>query len=132
MPDEAPAARYQTPDEALATDLALIAQAAGWTAAEAAAYARAEAAIDRIAVRLATDRPDVFVGSALASDPGGAPRLFVKGPADPELIAAIRSAGPPDRGRRRAAVLLERAGGQEDGRPRHAPGGRLPRGRDDL
>ncbi len=95
MPDEAPAARYQTPDEALATDLALIAQAAGWTAAEAAAYARTEETIDRIAVRLATDRPDVFVGSALASDPGGAPRLFVKGPADPELIAAIRSADLP-------------------------------------
>jgi hypothetical protein len=94
-PDEALAARSETSDEALAADLALVARAAGWTEAEAAAYARAEEAIDRIAVRLAAERPDVFAGSALASDPGGAPRLFVKGPADPELLAATRSADVP-------------------------------------
>jgi hypothetical protein len=85
----------QTPEEALATDLALIAEAAGWTAAEAAAYARAEAALDRVATRLAAERPDVFVGSALAPDPGGAPRLFITGPADPGLLALVQGADTP-------------------------------------
>ncbi len=93
--DEGPAGRYQAPDEALAAHLALIAQARGWTAAEAAAYARAEAAIDRVAVQLAAERPDAFVGSALAPDPGGTPRLFIKGSADPELLAVERSAAIP-------------------------------------
>lgn len=94
-PEESPAPRYQTPDEALATDLALTAQAMGWTEAEAAAYARAEEVIDRLAVWVASERPDAFVGSALAPQPDGAPRLFVKGSADPELLAQVQSVGIP-------------------------------------
>lgn len=87
--------RYQAPDDALAADLALVAQARGWTTAEAAAYARAEAAIDRVAVQLAAERPDAFVGSALAPDPGGTPRLFITGAADPEPLALVQSAAIP-------------------------------------
>jgi streptogrisin C len=35
-----------------------------------------------IATRIATERPEIFVGSALSSTPGGAPTLYLKGPAD--------------------------------------------------
>lgn len=93
--DTALADRYQAPEDALAADLALIAQARGWTAAEVAAYARAEAAVDRVAAQLAAERPEAFVGSALALDPGGTPRLFIAGPIDPELLALAQSAAIP-------------------------------------
>ncbi|HWP63025.1 MAG TPA: hypothetical protein VNO86_06100, partial [Candidatus Binatia bacterium] len=46
-------------------------------------------------MQLAAERPDAFVGSALAPDPGGTPRLFIKGSADPELLAVVRSAAIP-------------------------------------
>ena len=48
-----------------------------------------------MATRLAAERPDAFVGSALAPDPGGAPRLFITGPADPGLLALVQGADTP-------------------------------------
>lgn len=71
-------------------DLALIARERGWTAEEAAAYARAEAALGLIGARLAAERPEAYVGIALAEEPDGVPSLYVKGTADPwvrELVA---------------------------------------------
>lgn len=71
-------------------DLALIARERGWTAEEAAAYARTEAALGLIGARLAAERPEAYVGIALAEEPDGVPSLYVKGTADPwvrELVA---------------------------------------------
>lgn len=80
-----------TSDEALSHDLALVAEARGWKPAEAAAYQRAEQAIGHVAEQVAAKRPDAFVGSALSPQPGGAPTLYIKGPADRtvrDLVAA--------------------------------------------
>lgn len=38
--------------------------------------------IGAIAEQVAKERPNVFVGSAVSEQPGGAPTLYVKGPAD--------------------------------------------------
>lgn len=83
----------QTPEQALAQDLGLIAEARGWTAAEAAAYYRAEQAIGRVAVNVAAERPEAFVGSALSLKPDGAPTLYVKGPADKLINDLVDAAG---------------------------------------
>ncbi len=60
----------------------LAAEAKGWTVAEEAARDRAAGIVGAIAEQVAQERPDVFVGSALSEQPGGAPTLYVKGPAD--------------------------------------------------
>lgn len=78
----------QSPDDALAEDLGLVADARGWTVEEGDAYHRAERAIGRIAERVAKARPAKFVGSALSSDPHGAPTLYVKGAVD-QLITDL-------------------------------------------
>ena len=77
----------QTNEEALAQDLALVADAQGWTTAQAAAHHRSAEAVGAVAEQLAATRPDVFVGSALPTDPEGAPILYVKGVADPGVLA---------------------------------------------
>jgi len=77
-----PSPVVQSDEDALAQDLALVAAAAGWTMEEAAADRRAADVVGRIAVQVAAARPDIFVGSALSSEPGGAPALYIKGPAD--------------------------------------------------
>jgi hypothetical protein len=63
-------------------DLAATAQARGWTLDEAAAQQRAADAVGAIATRIAKKHPDIFVGSALSTKPGGAPTLYIKGPAN--------------------------------------------------
>lgn len=78
----------QSPDDALAEDLALVADGRGWTVEQGDAYHRAASAIGRIAERVAEVRPEKFVGSALSSDPHGAPTLYVKGAVD-QLIADL-------------------------------------------
>ncbi|MEM9056564.1 MAG: hypothetical protein AAGD86_03755, partial [Pseudomonadota bacterium] len=81
----------QTPAEAERHDLQLVAKAKGWTLAEAAADRRAAEAVGAVAASLAAQRPDLFVGSALAEEPGGTPRLYVKGAAERavyDLVAA--------------------------------------------
>jgi hypothetical protein len=76
----------------LVQDLALIAEARDWSPDEAAAYDRAEAAIELVAVRVAAERPDVFVGSALSPEPDGAPTLYIKGPADAQILGIVDEA----------------------------------------
>jgi streptogrisin C len=61
-----------------------------WTLAEAVAQDRAAEAVGAIATRIAKERPDSFIGSALSDKPGGTPTLYLKGPADAfvrELVA---------------------------------------------
>lgn len=81
----------QTPAEALRQDLELVAESRGWSYAEAAAQHRAAQAVGAIAETIAGEQPAAFVGSALSEEPGGAPTLYVKGPASDlvgELVAA--------------------------------------------
>lgn len=60
----------------------LAAEVKGWTVAEEAAKHGAAEIIGDIAEQVSKERPNVFVGSALAQEPGGDPTLYVKGPAD--------------------------------------------------
>lgn len=72
-------------------DLELVAEAKGWTLDQAAAQQHAADVAGAIAMRIAKERPEIFVGSALSKTPGAAPTLYVKGPADGfvrDLIAA--------------------------------------------
>lgn len=72
----------QSSEDALAQDMALVAEAMGWTIEEAAADRRAADVVGRIAVQVAAERPEIFVGSVLSPEPGGAPMLYIKGSAD--------------------------------------------------
>jgi len=83
-----PTPHLQSPEEALAQDLALIAAARGWTVEQAAADHRAAEVVGRIAEQVASERPDIFVGSVLSPEPGGAPALYIKGSAD-EFVRAL-------------------------------------------
>lgn len=52
---------------------------------------QAATAVGAVAEQVAEQRPEVFVGSALATEPNGCPTLYVKGPRDAfidELVAA--------------------------------------------
>jgi len=76
-----------------AYDIALLAKAKGWSLAEAAEQHRVTDIIGGIAVRVAKERPDAFVGSAVAATPGAAPTLYVKGPADQFIRDLVRTSG---------------------------------------
>ncbi len=81
----------QTPEQAMAQDLALVAEGKGWTYDEATAQHLTAEEVGAIAEVVARERPDIFVGSALSETPGGAPTLYIKGPAD-EFIANLVAA----------------------------------------
>ena len=72
----------QSHEEALAQDLALVAEARGWTFEEAVAAHKTADVVGRIAEQVAAERPQMFVGTVLARAPGGAPELYIKGPVD--------------------------------------------------
>ncbi len=72
----------QSAEEAVAQDLRLVAQEKGWTIEQARADRAAADAVGRVAAALAVTRPDIFVGSVVADEPGGEPTLLVKGRAD--------------------------------------------------
>ncbi len=80
--DARPAQTVQSPEDAAAQDLGLVAAARGWTIEQAAADLRAGNIVGRIAQQVATERPEIFVGAAHSPEPGGAPTLYIKGPAD--------------------------------------------------
>jgi len=74
-------------------DLEQVAKSRGWTLEEAAAQQEAADAVGAIATRIAKQSPEIFVGSVLSTTPGGAPTLYVKGPADGfvrDLVAASK------------------------------------------
>lgn len=79
----------QTKEQALAQDLALVAEAKGWTVEEAAADYKAAEVVGRIAEQVAARWPDSFVGSVLSPVPGGAPVLYIKGPANQEIRTLV-------------------------------------------
>lgn len=93
VPD--PTEGVQSNEESLAQDLGLVAEAKGWTVEEAAADHRAAEAVGRIAEQVAAERPDIFVGSVLSPEPGEAPSLYVKGPADDFVRSLVASAEIP-------------------------------------
>lgn len=68
--------------DARSRDLALVATAKGWTNDQAAEGDHAADIIGGIAAQVAMERPDAFVGSAVSSEPGGPPTLYVKGDTD--------------------------------------------------
>lgn len=70
-------------------DLELVADARGWTLEQAAAQQHAADVVGTIASRIAAERPEIFVGSALAKTPGGPPTLYVKGRADAFVLNLI-------------------------------------------
>ncbi|MFI6456539.1 hypothetical protein ACIBF6_33875 [Streptosporangium amethystogenes] len=78
VPEPPPA---QTRAESIQQDLTLVAQAKGWTLTQAAADREAAEIIGEIAGKVARERPEIFVGSAVSPLPGGAPTLYIKGPA---------------------------------------------------
>lgn len=72
-------------------DLALVAEANAWSVEEANANYIAGDRIGEIAEQVASERPEMYIGAALADKPGDAPTLYIKGPADQfirDLIAA--------------------------------------------
>ena len=81
----------QSEAEALAEDLKLVAEAKGWTIAEAKADRKAADVIGAIAEKLAVSRPDIFVGAVLSPDPGGSPSLYIKGAADQLVYDVVGS-----------------------------------------
>lgn len=89
------AAVFQSADDALAADLALVAEAKGWTSDETASYHESEQEIGRIAEIVAVERPEIFVGTALSLDPMGPPVLYIKGPADESLAELVATAAVP-------------------------------------
>ncbi len=86
---------FQSEDDALAADLALLAQSKGWTIAQTDQYYRATEAVGLVATRVAELRPKSFVGSAMGPRPGDPPTIYVKGPADEAIRALIADAGVP-------------------------------------
>ena len=79
--------------EALTEDLRSIAEAYGWTFEQAVAQHRASEEVGHIAAQIASERPDIFVGSALGEEPGDAPKLYVKGAAPQSVHDLVAAAG---------------------------------------
>lgn len=76
----------QTEAEALEQDLALIAEARGWTIEQAERQYRNAELVGDLAEALAASHPESFIGSELPKDPADAPILYVKGKS-PSLVA---------------------------------------------
>ncbi|HEX7167943.1 MAG TPA: hypothetical protein VF230_13280 [Acidimicrobiales bacterium] len=87
----------QTPAEARAQDLALVAEAQGWTIDQAATSQASADAVGTVAAQLAAARPDAFVGSVVSLDPEGTPELYVKGAITPDIAALAASSPVPIR-----------------------------------
>ena len=87
-----PPPHEQSSEEAIAQDLALIAEAAGWTIEEAAEHRRIAGIAGPIQGQIAAERPDIFIGGALSEDPRGPPTFYIKGPADDYVRNLVASA----------------------------------------
>ena len=91
-----PSSRSWTSEGIRATaDLRAIADANGWTIDQAKAQQAANRGVDRIASAIVEQLPDDFIGSALAEEPGGAPSLYIKGPAPQWVLDLVAAAGGP-------------------------------------
>ncbi len=85
----------QEDSDALTEDLGLMAEANDWTLEEAEAQFVAAAEVGAVAQAVAATHPAAFVGSALSDRPGGAPTLFVKGPASSLVHALVERSAVP-------------------------------------
>lgn len=85
--------RTQSEAEALQSDLEAIADAQGWTLDEARLYQAKSDATDDVGQQIDTEYPGVRVGSAIGPEPGDAPRVYIKGPADAG-VQEIAAAAP--------------------------------------
>jgi streptogrisin C len=85
----------RAPEQAPATDLALVAAARGWSVAQARADRRVADAFGKIQEHIAATRPDQFAGTKLSPVPGGAPTLYIKGKASQFVRDTVESAGMP-------------------------------------
>jgi hypothetical protein len=63
--------------------------------AQAAADRRAADIVGAVAGQVAREQPDAFVGSAVSPVPGGAPSLYIKGPASAFVRQLVAAAGIP-------------------------------------
>lgn len=79
--------------EVLAEDLEAVADAHGWSQAEVETYHHAAQVVGEIAQRIHEERPDAFVGSALADAPTDPPTIYVKGSADDFILGLVEAAG---------------------------------------
>lgn len=91
--DPDPKDRYQNPEESLKDDLGITAEGRGWTFEEAEAQYQVAEIIGEIAAKIAPERLDVFVGTALAEKPGGTPTLYLKGESDSFVREVIKESG---------------------------------------
>ncbi|GAB3996704.1 hypothetical protein GCM10029992_17550 [Glycomyces albus] len=91
--DPPPEDGYQSPEESLKDDLMLTAETRGWTFEQAEAQYRVTEAIGEIADKIAPERLDSFVGTALSERPGGPPTLYIKGKADDYIWRVIEESG---------------------------------------
>lgn len=91
--DPDPEDGYQNPEESLKDDLSNTAESHGWTFEEAEAQYRIAETIGEIAAKIAPERLDVFVGTALSEKPGGTPTLYIKGKADEFVYEVIKESG---------------------------------------
>lgn len=83
---------WQSAEEAEKHDLALIAEATGWSIEEVESQRTARDAAAVIAKQIAANRPGALVGSALSQEPGGAPSIYVQGPADKFMKSLVERA----------------------------------------
>lgn len=90
-----PAVVFQTPAEALATDLALLAKGKGWTVEQARAHWDAAERLGRVQQAVAARMPDAYVGGVLADTPGGTSTLLLKGEANAFVRDLVAGAGIP-------------------------------------
>jgi streptogrisin C len=95
--DAPPGVVAQTAAEAREEDLMLTAQAHHWSIDEARANRESTEAVGRLAVKLARERPDIFVGSVVAENPLESPAILVKGDADSFVERLIREERAPIR-----------------------------------
>lgn len=96
-PAPAEAVDFQSDREAAEEDLALIAEARGWTIEEARAQHEAAEAVEAVAEAVYEQSPETFVGTALSETPGGAPTLYLKGAADSRVGELAAQAAVPVR-----------------------------------
>ncbi len=57
-------------------------EASGWTIEQVQAQQRVSEVLDGIVHQIVAERPGIYVGGALSPEPGGAPTIYIKGPAD--------------------------------------------------
>ena len=82
-------------DDALLTDLSILAAKRGWTLQQAVAHHARSEEFGHIQERIVTARPSMFVGARLSTTPGGTPTLYIKGRADQFVSDTVASAGFP-------------------------------------